>query len=96
MAKEKIYVHDCDDKLIMVNVGMLPSGGNITVNGIATEAGILLSEAFIEPHFFAGYSGGRKSLFAGCCHRKSVMYNHNAEFNSSEVPMPEPVFLEVM
>ena len=58
----------------------LPSGGDIIVNKIAAEADLLVAEGFIEPHFFAGFSGGRKSVFPGCCSRKTVMYNHNAEF----------------
>jgi nickel-dependent lactate racemase len=41
---------------------------------------LLVSEGFIEPHFFAGFSGGRKSVFPGVTSRKTVLYNHNAEF----------------
>lgn len=80
---EDIYVHDCEDESMLVNVGKLPSGGDIIVNKIAAGADLLVSEGFIEPHFFAGYSGGRKSVFPGCCSRKTVMYNHNAEFINS-------------
>lgn len=83
MDNENIYVHDCEDEALLVNVGTLPSGGEIIVNKIAAEADLLVSEGFIEPHFFAGYSGGRKSVFPGCCSRKTVMYNHNAEFIDS-------------
>lgn len=81
--KENIYVHDCEDESMLVHVGTLPSGGDIIVNRIAAEADLLVSEGFIEPHFFAGFSGGRKSVFPGCCSRKTVMYNHNAEFINS-------------
>ncbi len=80
---ENIYVHDCEDEALLVNIGKLPSGGEIIVNKIAAEADLLVAEGFIEPHFFAGYSGGRKSVFPGCCSRKTVMYNHNAEFIDS-------------
>lgn len=82
---ENIYIHDCDDESMLVTLDeKLPSGGDIVVNKIAAEADLLVSEGFIEPHFFAGYSGGRKSVFPGCCSRKAVMYNHNAEFIDSE------------
>lgn len=80
---EKIYIHNSDDDSMMVSVGTLPSGGEIVVNKIAAEADLLVAEGFIEPHFFAGYSGGRKSVFPGCCSKKTVMYNHNAEFIDS-------------
>jgi nickel-dependent lactate racemase len=47
---------------------------------VAAEADLLVAEGFIEPHIFAGFSGGRKSVFPGIASRKTVMYNHNAEF----------------
>lgn len=82
---EKIYIHDSDDESMLVTLDeKLPSGGDIVVNKLAAEADLLVAEGFIEPHFFAGYSGGRKSVFPGCCSRKAVMYNHNAEFIDSE------------
>jgi nickel-dependent lactate racemase len=43
----------------------------------------LVAEGFIEPHFFAGYSGGRKSVLPGVVNRQTVLYNHNAEFIDS-------------
>jgi len=79
IKNEKIVVHDCDNSE-MVNIGKLPSGGTMIVNKIAVEADLLCSEGFIEPHFFAGFSGGRKSLLPGVVSRKTVTYNHNAEF----------------
>jgi len=76
---EKIIVHDCDNSE-MADMGKLPSGGNMIINKIAAEADLLCAEGFIEPHFFAGFSGGRKSLLPGVASRKTVAYNHNAEF----------------
>ena len=79
MHQEKIIVHDCDSP-DMVYLGKLPSGGELIVNRLAAEADMLAAEGFIEPHFFAGFSGGRKSVFPGVASRKTVLYNHNAEF----------------
>lgn len=77
--KEKIIVHDCD-KHEMTHLGKLPSGGNLIINKIATDADLLVAEGFIEPHFFAGFSGGRKSVLPGVASRETVMYNHNSAF----------------
>lgn len=79
MKREKIVVHDCDSSE-MVYLGKLPSGGEIIINKLAAEAELLVAEGFIEPHFFAGFSGGRKSVFPGVANRKGVLYNHNAGF----------------
>ncbi len=78
--EEKIVIHDCDDEANLVYLGVLPSGGKFIVNKIAAEADLLVAEGFIEPHFFAGFSGGRKSVLPGVCARETVMYNHNAQF----------------
>jgi nickel-dependent lactate racemase len=79
MENEKIVIHDCDSP-DMVYLGKLPSGGDLIINKLATEADLVVAEGFIEPHFFAGFSGGRKSILPGIASRKTVVYNHNAEF----------------
>ncbi len=80
VKREKIVVHDCDDKDNLVTVGTLPSGGELLINRLAFEADLLVSEGFIEPHFFAGFSGGRKSVLPGIASRESVLANHCSEF----------------
>ena len=80
VAREKIVVHDCDDTANMVLLGTLPSGGECWVNRLACEADLLVSEGFIEPHFFAGYSGSRKAVLPGVAGRSTVLANHCAEF----------------
>lgn len=76
---ENIVIHDCDAPDLIV-LGKLPSGGNLTINALAANADLLLAEGFIEPHFFAGYSGGRKSVLPGIAGRETVYANHCAEF----------------
>lgn len=80
VENEKIIIHDCDDESMLVNLGILPSGGELIINRMAAEADLLIAEGFIEPHFFAGFSGGRKSILPGIASRKTVLYNHNAIF----------------
>lgn len=81
-GKEKIVVHNCDAE-DQVSLGKLPSGGEIIIDRVAAEADLLVAEGFIEPHFFAGFSGGRKSILPGVVSRKTVIYNHNAAFIAS-------------
>ncbi|MBR4930513.1 MAG: nickel-dependent lactate racemase [Bacteroidaceae bacterium] len=83
VAQEKIHIHDCDDEAMLVPVGKLPSGGELVLNRLALEADLLVAEGFIEPHFFAGFSGGRKSVLPGVAARRTVIYNHNAAFIDS-------------
>lgn len=67
----------------MVFLGTLPSGGELWINKLAVEADFLIGEGFIEPHFFAGFSGGRKSVLPGIASRKTVLFNHNSKFIAS-------------
>lgn len=80
VSEERIVIHDCADGENLVKVGTLPSGGELYINRLAYEADLLVSEGFIEPHFFAGYSGGRKSVLPGVAARESVLANHCSEF----------------
>lgn len=83
IKKEKIVIHDCDDEENLAYIGILPSGGRLIINRLAAEADLLVSEGFIEPHFFAGFSGGRKSVLPGIAGRETVVYNHNYSFIAS-------------
>ena len=80
VQNEKIYIHDCDERDMLVNIGTLPSGSACEINRLAYEADLLVAEGFIEPHFFAGFSGGRKSVLPGIAGRSTVLGNHCSEF----------------
>lgn len=79
VSREHIVVHDCDSSPL-TDLGPLPSGARLVVNSLVAQADLVVSEGFIEPHFFAGYSGGRKSILPGVCSRVTVLGNHCAEF----------------
>ena len=80
---EKIVIHDSRDMENMVNLGVLPSGAPLLINKIAAEADLLASEGFIETHFFAGFSGGRKSVLPGVSSQVTVLGNHCSAFIDS-------------
>ena len=81
--QEKIVVHDSQNMDDMVNLGVLPSGAPLLINKIAAEADLLVSEGFIETHFFAGFSGGRKSVLPGVSSAVTVLGNHCSAFIDS-------------
>lgn len=83
VAHEKIVNHISGDDSQMARIGTLPSGGACIINKLAVETELLIAEGFIEPHFFAGFSGGRKSILPGIVSAVTVMDNHCAEFINS-------------
>ena len=88
VREEKIVVHNAYNDEDMAFKGILPSGGELWINKIACEADLLVSEGFIEPHFFAGFSGGRKSVLPGIASYKTIMANHSGEFINDKKSRP--------
>ena len=82
-GREKIVVHDAFDPDSNVEIGILPSGAPLVIDRAAVETDLLISEGFIEPHFFAGFSGGRKSVLPGVCDKTTVLGNHCGAFIAS-------------
>lgn len=83
VAEEKIVIHDSRDMEAMTDLGVLPSGAPLLINKVAAEADLLVSEGFIETHFFAGFSGGRKSVLPGISSQVTVWGNHCSAFIDS-------------
>lgn len=74
---ERIVVNDAYAADDFVDMGRLPSGAVFYVHKLAAECDLLICEGFIEPHFFAGFSGGRKSILPGICSEETVKINHS-------------------
>lgn len=58
-------------------IGETSRGIPVEVNSRVVEADLRISTGFIEPHFFAGFSGGRKSIAPGVSSARSVRSNHS-------------------
>lgn len=82
--EETIIIHDAQDDASNVDIGVLPSGAHLVIDKAAVDADLIVSEGFIEPHFFAGFSGGRKSILPGICSRTTVLGNHCSAFIDDE------------
>ena len=83
LKRMKIVLHDSRNAASNVKIGVLPSGAPCVVDKIAADAELLVSEGFIEPHFFAGFSGGRKSVLPGVADQVTVLGNHCSKFIDS-------------
>jgi nickel-dependent lactate racemase len=71
----KFIHHDCDGEL--VDMGNLKSGNNFKVNKRVYDADFVITTGVILPHYFAGFSGGRKSILPGVAGRKTIENNHS-------------------
>lgn len=57
-------------------LGKLKSGNELWVNSLVSETNFIISTGVIVPHYFAGFSGGRKSILPGISGRKTIEDNH--------------------
>lgn len=74
---ERIVINDAFNDEQFSHVCTLPSGAELHVNKEAINCDLLVTEGFIEPHFFAGFSGGRKSVLPGVCNKETINENHS-------------------
>lgn len=74
----RIVNNHCHDKDTLVNVGRSKFGCDVYLNKDYVEADIRIVTGFIEPHFFAGFSGGPKGIMPGIAGIDTIMTFHNA------------------
>ncbi|MGB0581793.1 MAG: nickel-dependent lactate racemase [Limisphaerales bacterium] len=74
----EVLNHDCDDKANLVQIGETRDGTPALLNRRAYEAELRIVTGFVEPHFFAGFSGGPKGLVPGVAGLRTVMSNHGS------------------
>jgi nickel-dependent lactate racemase len=68
--------HDCNDDQNLVSLGETAHGHPVRINRFYMEADVRMLTGFIEPHFFAGFSGGPKAVLPSLAGRESVFTNH--------------------
>jgi nickel-dependent lactate racemase len=74
----RIVQHRPKDRDSMVRLGVSRFGNEVWVNRDFMQAKIKVLTGFIEPHFFAGFSGGPKSVLLGVGAFESILRNHSA------------------
>ena len=75
----RIVVHDAFDEAQLVSLGEVDGGIPVWLNRTWTEADVRITTGFVEPHFFAGFSGGPKMVAPGLAGFRTIMRLHDAE-----------------
>src|SRR5215831_14738741 len=74
----RIICHDARDEKSLVHVGNTSTGARILLNKEWLASEFKITTGFVEPHFFAGFSGGPKMVAPGLAGLETVMTLHNA------------------
>jgi lactate racemase len=75
----RVVCHDARDSASLVHVGNTKTGVRVLLNRKWVESDFKITTGFVEPHFFAGFSGGPKMVAPGLAGLATVMTLHNAE-----------------
>jgi nickel-dependent lactate racemase len=74
----RVVNHEAENPQALVQFGVTRDGTPAFINRILAEADVRISTGFIEPHFFAGFSGGPKGIMPGVAGLGTIMSNHGA------------------
>jgi nickel-dependent lactate racemase len=81
--KEKIFVHDAKNEKNLRHYGKTSRGTEVSFNKLVGEIGNIVLINSVEPHYFAGYTGGRKSFLPGVAGYKTIEMNHKFALNEN-------------
>jgi nickel-dependent lactate racemase len=74
----RVVNHDARDTASMVQFGTTRDGTPALLNRHVAEADVRIVTGFVEPHLFAGFSGGPKGIMPGCAGLATIVSNHGA------------------
>jgi nickel-dependent lactate racemase len=78
----RISIHDSRAEDEMVHIGSSKSGTEMWINRRVLEADQLVVIGSVEPHYFAGYTGGRKAFLPGLSSYRTIEQNHKHALRS--------------
>lgn len=75
-VRDRVIIHDAKRDEDMVHIGTSSNGTEMFVNRAGVEAHKIVIIGSVEPHYFGGYTGGRKAFLPGLASRKTITQNH--------------------
>lgn len=76
--RRRVVQNDCFDPVTQVRIGTTSKGHETWLNAEIMRCDLKILTGFIEPHLFAGFSGGGKAIMPGMAGQRTVLGNHDA------------------
>ena len=75
----RVVDNAAQDEAAVVHLGATDPGVPVWVNRLVAEADLVLATGVVEPHQYAGYSGGRKTVAVGAAGEATIAYTHGIQ-----------------
>jgi nickel-dependent lactate racemase len=86
-VRHRVHSHRATHLNSMIRVGSDPLGGDVYLNRMVLDYERVVVIGSVEPHYFAGYTGGRKALFPGLIDLATIERNHNLANSHEAAPL---------
>ncbi|UCD63602.1 MAG: DUF2088 domain-containing protein [Candidatus Zixiibacteriota bacterium] len=86
-VKDRVRWHDAHDYSRMKKIGVDRFGGEVWIDRVVFDYERIIAISSAEPHYFAGFTGGRKSILPGLADFASVERNHNLANSLDAAPL---------
>ncbi len=83
--KDRVQVHDAGDKAGLARFAT--DTGDVWLNKLLDSSARILTISSVEPHYFAGFTGGRKIIFPGCASFADTRANHALAVTEGSRPL---------
>lgn len=80
VARYRVIDNEPRNPEALVDLGVTPGGVPVQVHRAAVEADLLIATGIVEPHQYAGYSGGRKTVAVGAAGEALIAHTHGPAF----------------
>ncbi len=81
----RVENHFAEDDDAHVEVGVTSRGTRVRLDRRLVDADLKIATGLVEPHFMAGYSGGRKVIAPGVAHASTIRTFHHTRFMEDEL-----------
>jgi nickel-dependent lactate racemase len=79
-ARYRVIDNEPQNPAALVDLGVTPGGVPVLLHRAAVETDLLIATGIVEPHQYAGYSGGRKTLAVGAAGEALIAHTHGPAF----------------
>ncbi len=80
VARYRVIDNEPQNPAALVDLGVTPGGVPVLLHRAVIEADLLIATGIVEPHQYAGYSGGRKTVAVGAAGEALIAHTHGPAF----------------